>query len=140
MGANHSFSSDCTLFQAESRGRAEGRRQQHDADRAVWEGRRRHGRRSASELEARRGGAFSSCFHVWRILVTYYLQSCFQFSKPKVANVTGDIGVATAGLYPDARSLLEMAVDEAKKHLGELRQPIPIEKLVESVRFAQLFE
>ena len=43
-------------------------------------------------------------------------------------------------LKSDARALLDVAVNGAKKHLGEFRQPIPIEKLVESVRFHQLFE
>ena len=88
MGANHSFSSDCTLFQAASRG-------------------------EASASPAPRKGAVNS-------------------STTLIALCGKD--------QPDARALIEVAVNEAKKHLGEFRQPIPIEKLVESVRFHQLFE
>jgi len=46
------------------------------------------------------------------------------------------VTITLSVLKSDVRALL----DVAKKHLGEFRQPIPIEKLVESVRFHQLFE
>jgi len=50
-------------------------------------------------------------------------------ANPRIATVDERIGVAMAGVYPDCRSVLDRAVEEALYHLKQYRCPIPVKKL-----------